>query len=341
MTKVAIVGAGAIGCLLTARLSATDAEVTLVARPASAKVIGRDGITMTTPAGETIHTAVNVTDDASSVGPQDIVLLCVKAHALTGALDTLAPLMGPETTVVPMINGIPWWYPLGQEEPLGSYRLQTVDPGGRLWDAIPSESLVGAVIWVSVEGEGVGRIRHVDEQRFVFGDPFGRRTRAVEEVASLFNAADFEGVISTDIRSDIWVKLWGNLAFNPLSALTGSALGPLCADPGTRSVARTMMAEAKAIAEHFGVRFTTDIETRLNKAQSVGGYRTSMLQDMEAGRALEVDAIVRSVAELGALAGIATPTIDAVASLVEMKARQRDREAGGRSTATASLKEYK
>jgi 2-dehydropantoate 2-reductase len=323
MTRVAIIGAGAIGTLLAARLGETSADVTLVARPAAAEVIRRDGITMAMPTGRVVRRTVTVTDDAMAVGPVDMVFLCVKAHALPAVLDTLTPLMGPETVVVPMVNGIPWWYPAGQGEPLGSYRLTTVDPDGRLWQAIPASRVVGAVVWVSVEGEGPGRIHHVDDQRFIFGDPLGRETDALKQVVDLFGLAGFQPHVSTDIRVDIWTKLWGNLAFNPLSALTGSTLGTLCGDPGTRAVARSMMAEAQAVAEHFGVTFTTDIESRIDKAQSVGSYRTSMLQDMDAGRRLEVDAIVRSVAELGALAGIPTPTVETVASLVEMKARQR------------------
>ena len=322
--SVAIVGAGAIGCLLAARLTgATSAAVTLIARGGTADIIRRDGITMATPLGRVSRVPVTVTDDALSAGPQDIVFLCVKAHALTGVLDTLSSLMGPRTTVVPMVNGIPWWYPLGQPEPLGSYRLRAVDPDGLLWRAIPPERVVGSATWVSVEGEGPGRIRHVDDQRFIFGDPLGRRTPAVEAVVELFAQAGFQARGSLDIRGDIWVKLWGNLAFNPMSALTGATMGQLCADPGTRAVARALMEEARAVGERLGVRFTTDIDARLASAQSVGDYRTSMLQDMDAGRRLEVDAIVRSVSELGALVGVPTPIIDTIAALTDMRARRR------------------
>ncbi|QQP87588.1 2-dehydropantoate 2-reductase [Skermanella sp. TT6] len=323
MRRIAIVGAGSIGCLLAARLTTTPAEVTLVARPRAAEAIGRDGITLATPLGRVSRVPIRVTDDALSAGRQDAVFLCVKAHALGGALDMLASLSGPETAVVPMVNGIPWWYPLGQPEPLGSYRLKSVDPDGTLWRAIPADRLVGSVAWVSVEGDGAGRIRHVDDQRFVFGDPLGRRTAAVEGVVELFSLAGFQARGSLDIRSDIWTKLWGNLAFNPLSALTGATMGALCVDPGTRTVARTLMEEARAVAERLGVRSAADIEARIAAAAAVGDFRTSMLQDMEAGRRLEIEAIVRAVAELGALAGVPTPTVETVAALVEMRARQR------------------
>lgn len=323
MTKVAIVGAGAIGCLLAARLSTTPAEVTLVARSAAAEVIRREGISMVTPRGRVSRVPVTVTDDPLAAGIQDIVFLCVKAHALAGALNTLSSLMGPKTVLVPMINGIPWWYPLGQAEPLGSYRLNTVDPDGLLWRSIPTEHLVGSVSWVSVEGDGPGRIHHVDDQRFVFGDPLGQRTQAVEDVVNLCCLAGFQARGSLDIRADIWTKLWGNMAFNPMSALTGATMGALCSDPDTRDVARVLMEEGQAVGEALGVTFTTDIDARLALAATVGNFRTSMLQDMEAGRRLETDAIIRSVAELGALVNVPTPTVRTIAALVEMRARQR------------------
>ncbi|MGQ9368034.1 ketopantoate reductase family protein [Azospirillum sp. ST 5-10] len=326
--RVAIIGAGAIGCLLAARLSSTPAAVTLIARPRAAEAIARDGITMVTPTGRVARVPVRVTDDALSAGPQDMVFLCVKAHALAGVLDQLSSLLGPRTAVVPMINGVPWWYPLGQPEPLGSHRLATVDPDGTLWRAVPTEHLVGAVVWVSVEGEGPGRIRHVDAQRFVFGDPLGRRTAAVEGVVELFGLAGFQARGSLDIRADLWTKLWGNLAFNPTSALTGAGLAALCRHPGTRAVARAMMEEAQAVAERLGVRFTTTVEARIASAEAVGDYRTSMLQDMDAGRRLELDAIVRAVAELGALIGVPTPTVDTVAALVDLKAELRGTATG-------------
>lgn len=321
--KVAIVGAGAIGCLLAARLTATRADLTLVARSATAEAVRRDGITMISPLGRVSRVPVRVTDDPLSAGPQDMVFLCVKAHALPAALDTLASLMGPRTAVVPMVNGIPWWYPLGQPEPLGGRTLASVDPDGTLGRAVPPDRIVGAVSWVAVESDGPGRIHHRDDQRFVFGDPLGRRTEAVEAVVVLFGLAGFQARGSLDIRADVWTKLWGNLAFNPLSALTGATMGALCADGGTRAVARRLMAEAQAVSERLGVSATMDIEARIASAQSVGDYRTSMLQDMEAGRRLETDAIVRAVAELGALAGVPTPTVDTIADLVETKARLR------------------
>lgn len=323
MTKVAIVGAGAIGCLLAARLSATPAEVTLVARRTATEAIRREGISMISPRGRVSRVPVTVTDDPLGAGIQDIVFLCVKAHALAGALNTLSALMGPKTVLVPMINGIPWWYPLGQPEPLGSHRLNTVDPDGMLWRSIPTDLLVGSVQWVSVESDGPGRIHHVDDQRFMFGDPLGRSTSAVEAVVELCCQAGFQAQASLDIRADIWTKLWGNMAFNPMSALTGATMGALCSDPHTRDVARTLMEEGRAVAEKLGVAFSTDIEARLALAATVGDFRTSMLQDMDAGRRLETDAIVRAVAELGALIGVPTPTVNTIAALVEMRARQR------------------
>lgn len=325
MKRIAIVGAGAVGCLLAARLTTTRAEVTLIARPRTAEVIRRDGIIVVSPLGRVSRVPVGrITDDALAAGPQDAVFVCVKAHSLGNVLDTLSGLMGPGTIVVPMVGGIPWWYPLGQPEPLGSYRLKTVDPDGTLWRAVPPDRLVGAVAGVSAECDGAGRIRHVDGQRFVFGDPLGRKTAAVAGVVELFSLAGFQARGSLDIRADIWTGLCGTLAFDPLSALTGAGIGALCIDPGTRRIARMLMAEARAVAERLGIRLALDIEARIAAAEAVGDHRTGMLQDMDAGRRLEVDAIVRSVAELGALAGVPTPTVETVAALADLKARLRN-----------------
>lgn len=287
---------------------------------------------MIMPSGRVTRRGVTVTDDAMGVGPVDIVFLCVKAHALDSALDTLGPLVGPDTTVVPMINGIPWWYPAGQPEPLGSYRLTTVDPDGRLSRAIPATRVVGAVVWVSVEAEGPGRIRHVDDQRFIFGDPFGRETAAVKQVVELFALAGFQPRCSLDIRADIWTKLWGNLAFNPLSALTGAT--PWYALHRSRHAGGGAHDDGGSASR--GGAFRCPIHHRHRKPHRKGAGGRWISHQHVAGhgcrRRLEVDAIVRSVAELGSLAGVPTPTVDAVASLVEMKARQR-RDGSGRGTA--------
>ena len=321
--KVAIIGAGAVGGLLAARLSATEAEVTLVARPNAASAIRRNGLTMVTPLNRVARLTPRVTDDSLSLGPQDLVFLCVKAHALRGTIDTLAPLLGPETAIVPMINGIPWWYPHRQPEPLADRPLASVDPHGLLWRTIDPDRLVGATSFVAVEGDGPCRIRHVSDQRFVFGDAGDRDNPAVDRIVTLFGQAGFQPAKTADIRQAIWVKLWGNLAFNPLSVLTGSTLCRLCNDPGTRETGRAMILEAKAVAERLGVVFTTSVDERIAMAAGVGDFKTSMLQDYEAGRRLELDAILGSVIELAERTGVAVPMLRAVLAMVDLRARER------------------
>lgn len=321
--KVAIIGAGAVGGLLTARLGATEAEVTLVARPNAASAIRRNGLTMVTPLNRVARLTPRVTDDSLSLGPQDLVFLCVKAHALRGTIDTLTPLLGPETAIVPMINGIPWWYPHRQPEPLADRPLSSVDPDGLLWRSIDPDRVVGATTFVAVEGDGPCRLRHVSDQRFVFGDAADRDNPAVDRIVTLFGQAGFQPAKTTDIRQAIWVKLWGNLAFNPLSVLTGSTLGRLCNDPGTRETGRAMMLEAKAVAEKLGVVFATSVDKRIAMAAGVGDFKTSMLQDYEAGRRLELEAILGSVIELAERAGVEVPMLRAVSAMVDLRARER------------------
>lgn len=323
--KITIIGAGAIGNLLAARLSATDAEVSLLARGAALEEIRRNGITMINPLGRLVQAHPHVTDDAHELGPQDVVFLCVKAHALRSLLDNLALLSGPRTVVVPMVNGIPWWYPHAQPAPLADQPLDSVDPGAVLWNTIPRERIIGATTFVAVENEGPGRIRHVSDQRFVFGDinP-GAPMEMVKKLVDLFGQAAFQARATDDIREAVWVKLWGNLGFNPLSALTGAILGPLCLDPGTRGVGRTMMIEAKAVAEKLGITFATSVDERIEMAAAIGNFKTSMLQDFEAGRRLETAAIVGAVIELAERTGVEVPTLRTILALIEMRVRCRD-----------------
>ena len=325
--KVAIIGAGAVGGVLTARGGGAGAEVTLVARPNSAAAIRRNGLTMVTPLNRVARLNPRVTDDSLSLGPQDLVFLCVKSHALRGTIDTLTPLLGPETAIVPMVNGIPWWYPHRQPEPLADRPLASIDPDGLLWRSIDPDRVVGATTFVAVEGDGPCRLRHVSDQRFVFGDiggdVAGRDNPAVDRIVTLFGQAGFQPAKTADIRQAIWVKLWGNLAFNPLSVLTGSTLGRLCNDPGTRETGRAMMLEAKAVAEKLGVVFTTSVDERIAMAAGVGDFKTSMLQDYEAGRRLELEAILGSVIELAERCGVDVPMLRAVLAMVDLRARER------------------
>jgi 2-dehydropantoate 2-reductase len=323
--KITIIGGGAVGNLLAARLSVTSAQISLLARGEALKEIRRNGITMVTPSGRLVQATPHATDDAHALGPQDVVFLCVKAHALRSTLDNLALLSGPDTTVVPMVNGIPWWYPHAQGAPLNDTPLDSVDPDGILWRSIPRQNIIGGTTFVAVENDGPGRIRHVSNQQFVFGDinP-GPASPMVQKIVDLFGQAGFQPRATDDIREAVWVKLWGNLGYNPLSALTGAALGPLCLDPGTREVGRVMMLEAKLIAEQLGVHFQTSVDERIETAAAIGNFKTSMLQDFEAGRRLETAAIIGAVIELAERTNINVPTLRAIIALIEMRVRCRD-----------------
>jgi len=322
--RIGIIGAGAVGNLLAARLTATEADVTLVARGATAAHIRREGILTVSPHNRVSRQTVRVTDDPVEAGPQDVIILCVKTYALPGVLATLPSLCGPDTRIVPMINGIPWWYPHAQPAPLAGYRMTSVDPDGTLSRSLDPDRIIGACTYVAVENDGPGRIRHIDGQRFVFGDPAGRGLAVIDDLVDIFGKAGFQARATPDIRAEVWTKLWGNIWFNPTSVLTGATLTTLCTDPGLREIGVAMMTEAKTVAEALGVTFHQDIEQRIRSAAAVGDFKTSMLQDYEAGRRLELPAILGSVIELAEVAGVETPTLKTVLSLVALRVRTRD-----------------
>ena len=327
--RIAIIGVGAVGCLIAARISSAEHQVTLIARnTAAVRTIRRDGIEMTAPGGQITKHFVDITDDPLSIGQQDLVILCVKAYSLPGVLATLAQLIGPRTAIVPMINGIPWWYPYGQAAPLEGRRLRSLDEDGSL-ATIPLDRVVGALTYVAVEMQGVGRIRHVNGWQFMFGDPSARSTRKAgqptpEEIAALFRAGGLDASAVADIRSHIWTKLWGNLAINPLSVLTGAGMGSICTDPGVRVVVRDMMEEAERVALRLGASFAVSLDERLAASVAIGDFKTSMLQDYQAGKRLELDAILGAVIELAALVDVAVPHMRMIHALTALRAKTRD-----------------
>lgn len=260
---------------------------------------------------------------AEELGIQDYVVLALKAHSLAPALGEIAPLLGEGTAVVTMQNGVPWWYFYKAGGALEGTRLDAVDSGGRIWETIGPERIIGSVVYPAVEVDAPGRIRHVEGTRFSLGEPSGEKSERVTVLAREMVKAGLQAPVREDIRSEIWVKLWGNLSFNPISALTGSTLAAIVADEGTRAVARAMMLEAQAIGELLGVRFVIPVDRRIKGAGDVGEHKTSMLQDLERGRPMEVDALVTAVQELGRLTGQPTPAIDTVLALVRRLAIQR------------------
>jgi len=317
--KIAIYGAGAIGGYLGALLADAGAEVTLIARGPHLAAIRDKGLALEMN-GQTTVRKVAATDDPSQAGPQDHVIVALKAHSVPAVVDAMQPLLGPDTAVVTAVNGVPWWYFHGLEGPWKDRRLESVDPGGRQWDGIGPQRAIGCVVYPACDVPEPGLVRHIEGDRFVLGEPSGGKTERVMALAEIMRTAGFKTPVKPSIRDEIWIKLWGNLCFNPVSALTGATLEQIGTDPGTRAVCRAMMLEARAIGEKLGVRFAIDVEKRMDGAVAVGAHKTSMLQDFEKGRPMEIDALVSVVAELGRIVGKATPAIDMVLALVQQKA---------------------
>ena len=318
--KICIYGAGAIGGYVGAMLSRAGADVSLIARGPHLAAIRENGLRLKSAEDDfTVHP--RATDDPSELGPQDYVLLTLKAHGVRAVADAMQPLLGPDTTVVTAQNGIPWWYFYKHGGPLDGRRLESVDPGGRLWELIPPERCLGCVVYPSAEIEAPGRVRHGYGNRFMLGEPDGSKSERAQALSKLLNGSGLKAPVRPKIRDDIWVKLWGNLSFNPVSALTGGTLAEIAHDPGTHALVAGRKTEAEAVGEALGVKFGVDVETRIGWAADLGAHKTSMLQDLERGRPMEIEALVGVVSELGRLAERPTPLIDAVLALVRQRAR--------------------
>jgi 2-dehydropantoate 2-reductase len=322
MKKVCIVGAGAVGGLIGARLAAAGgAEVSVIARGATLAALREHGWRLQSPDGD-VRTPARASDDARELGPQDLVVVAVKGPALGAVAPTLAPLLGPQTVVLPAMNGVPWWFCRGIEgvEPIA---LESVDPGGAVAAAIPHERVLGCVVYVSAATTEPGRVVHRFDQRLVIGEPRGGLSARAEAAVELLRHAGFDAKVSADIRHDIWFKLWGNLTVNPVSAITGATGDRILADPLVRAFCSAAMREAATIGERLGCPIAQTPEERHAVTAKLGAFRTSMLQDVEAGRAIELDAIVGAVHEIGLRLGIATPAIDALLGLTRLFGRVR------------------
>ena len=311
--KYAIVGAGAIGGYLGARLALAGEEVTFIARNRNLAAINAQGFRLLLPDGSALlASSVRAVQDAGQAGPQDVVLLTTKAHQVRELLPGLRALFGPETLVVTMINGLPWWYFQRLGGPFDGKSLSSVDPDGTLAAGIEVERLIGSIVYPAAELVEPGVVKVIEGNRFTLGELDGQRTPRIEALAKSMMAAGFKAPISRDIRAEIWVKLWGNLSFNPISALTHATLEEICRFPLGRDLAARMMTEAQSVGKKLGVEFKVSLEQRIAGAEAVGAHKTSMLQDVEHGRALELQALVGSVVELARVTGTPTPTIDAI-----------------------------
>jgi 2-dehydropantoate 2-reductase len=311
--KIAVVGAGAIGGYLGAKLARAGEEVTFIARNRNLEAINARGFRLILEDGSEEHApTARAVQHMAEAGPQDAVLITLKAHQVRDVLPGLRELFGAHTMVVTMINGIPWWYFHKLAGPYEGRRLDSVDPGGVIAEHIEPGRIIGSVVYPASELVEPGVVRVIEGNRFTLGELDGERSERVDALSQAMMRAGFKAPVSRDIRSELWIKLWGNLSFNPISALTHATLEQICRFGPTRALAESMMREAQSVAEKLGVRFKISLEQRIAGAEAVGAHKTSMLQDVEHGRALELEALVGSVVELGRITETPTPTIDAV-----------------------------
>ena len=316
-----MIGAGAIGGLVGGRLAAAGCDVTLMVRGANLEAIRRQGICLLAKDGsDTTVRAVKASNDYAAVGVQDVVMLAVKAHQLANVAADAARLVGPQTVVVTLQNGIPYWYFHRHGGEYEGRPVRSVDSRGCLAESIPPARVLGCVVYPASELVAPGVVKHVEGERFPLGELDGSLSERARRIATAFERAGFKAPLLSNIRAEIWLKLWGNLTFNPISSLTHSTLVEICRHAEARELAAGMMREAAAVANKLGIEFRVSLEARIAGAEKVGHHKTSMLQDVECGREPEIDALVGSVVELARLTGTPTPRIDAVYALVKLLA---------------------
>lgn len=327
--RVCVVGAGAIGGLMAVKLALAGNEVTVVDQGAHLAAIQKDGLKLIWEDGEELLAKVKAVGSATEAGKQDLVILAVKAHFLDQVARDIETLLDDETMIVTVQNGMPWWYFHNFGGELDGRRLDTLDPSGLLGRHIPGERILGCVVYPAAAVTEPGVIKHVEGDRFPIGELDGSTSERVQKLHDLLVEAGFRSRVLDDIRSEVWLKAWGNLTFNPISALTHATLEDICRFPQTRDLAATMMAEAQAIGEKLGVTFRHTIEKRIAGAESVGRHKTSMLQDVEAGRSLETEALIGAILEMGKLTDTPAPAIEAVYACVLLLNRTMTVEGSG------------
>ena len=319
--KICIFGAGAIGGYMGAKLAQAGANVSLVARGPHLAAINDKGLTLVEADHDPVTVKINASENPADLGVQDYVIVTLKAHSVPAVVPKMQPLIGENTTIVSGVNGVPWWYFHKIGTNLEGTRLDSVDPGHTQWDGFGPARVLGCVVYPAAEVSQPGTIKHIEGNRISLGEPDGSKSERAVALSLALSAAGLKAPVRPRLRDEIWVKLWGNLSFNPISALTQATLDVLCTDSGTRAVAKGMMLEAQEVAEKLGVKFPIDVERRIDGGAAVGAHRTSMLQDLNAGRPMEIDALIGSVQELGRLTKTPTPTIDTVLALTRLRAR--------------------
>ena len=316
--KICVVGAGAIGGYLAVRLARAGHDVSVIARGPHLAAIRAKGLKLVEDEQELIADNLTATDRIRDLGAQDVVLLALKAHQIGPVANDLPALFGPDTAMVTLQNGIPWWYFQKQGGPYADRVVETVDPAGVLFKSIDPERLLGCIAYPAAAIAEPGVIRHIEGNRFPIGELDGSNSERAQKVFAAFTEAGFKSRVLDDVRSEIWLKLWGNLTFNPISALTHSTLVDICQFPLTRALAATMMTEAQTIGERLGAQFRVPMERRISGAESVGKHKTSMLQDVEAGKPLEIDGMLGVVVELAEITGVEVPTLRALHACVSL-----------------------
>ena len=316
--KVCVVGAGAIGGYMAVRIAKAGHDVSVIARGPHLAAIRSHGLKLVEADQELVATNLSATDNICELGPQDVVLLALKAHQIEAVVDDLSVLLGPKTVLVTLQNGIPWWYFQRFDSPYSGRVVKTVDPNGVLFNNIDPDRIIGCIAYPAATVSEPGVIKHVEGNRFPVGELDGSESDRVNQVSALFTEAGFKARVLTDIRSEIWLKLWGNLTFNPISAVTHATLVDICQFPLTRTLAATMMTEAQSIGERLGAGFRVPMERRIAGAESVGKHKTSMLQDVEVGKPLEIDGMLGVVVELAEMTEVDVPTLRALYACVSL-----------------------
>jgi 2-dehydropantoate 2-reductase len=323
VSSICVFGAGAIGGLMAAKLEMAGTPVTVVARGPHYEVMRSNGLALLSEGRKTV-VKPRVETDPKDVGPQDYLVLTLKAHSLVPAMAQLEPLIGPHTTIVAAINGVPWWYTYKLGGDFEGRRVEAVDPAGVVSAGLPPAQTLGCIVYPAADVVEHGVISHTYGDRFTLGEPDGSRSERAGRLSELLIKAGLKAPVRPRIRDELWVKLWGNMAFNPVSALTGATLDKVLADPGTHAVCRALMVEGQAVAERLGVKFAIGVDKRLAGGAEVGAHKTSMLQDLERGRPLEIEALLGAVVEMAGWVGVDMPIGRSILALVRQRAETRD-----------------
>ena len=319
--KICIFGGGSIGGLLAVNLEKIGINVSVVARGQHLAVMKKNGLTLINSLGEETNFIVNCTDDPNSLGIQDYLFITIKSPALLPSLQNLKPLVGKNTTIITCMNGIPHWYFHKLDNKYANYKIKCLDADLIIDSILPPDNIVGSVVYPACEIVKPGTIKHIAGNRFSLGEPDGSESDRLKFISEILRKSGFRAPIQKNIRDEIWLKLIGNLSFNPISALTGATLEQICNDQGTEAIVKEMMIEAKTIAEKLGAKINMSIEKRIDGARKVGAHKTSMLQDIEAGKPIEIDSIIVAVRELGELTNSPTPNINTILNLTIQKAK--------------------